>query len=116
MGDGASVAHVQESIKEYADLAMGLTTATSVNDVVQVGELLIAAYRAGGKLVLFGNGGSASDASHIAAEFVGRCTRDRRPLAALSLSDNGAAVTSIANDFGFAQVFARQVRAVVAPG
>jgi D-sedoheptulose 7-phosphate isomerase len=116
MGDGDSARHVEESIREYADLAADLATSAFVRAVADVADVLVATYRAGGRLVLFGNGGSASDASHIAAEFVGRCTRDRRALPALSLSDNGAAVTSIANDFGFAHVFARQVEAFVAPG
>jgi D-sedoheptulose 7-phosphate isomerase len=116
MGDGASAGHVEESIREYGDLATRLAAAPLVAAVVEVADLLVATYRSGGKLVLFGNGGSASDASHIAAEFVGRCTRDRRALAALSLSDNGAAVTSIGNDFGFDQIFARQVEALASPG
>ncbi len=60
---------------------------------------------------MFGNGGSAADATHIAAEFVGRFLVDRRALPALSLSDNASAVTAIGNDYGFERVFARQVEA-----
>lgn len=64
-----------------------------------------------GRTVLFcGNGGSAADATHLAAEFVGRFSTDRASLPALSLSDNTSAVTSIANDYSYAEVFARQVR------
>src|SRR3954452_19287035 len=66
---------------------------------------------AGGTLLIFGNGGSAADAQHLAAEFTGRYMLDRAPLPALALADNTAAVTAIANDFGFDRVFARQVHA-----
>jgi D-sedoheptulose 7-phosphate isomerase len=66
----------------------------------------------GNKLLLFGNGGSAADAQHIAAEFVGRLQRERRPLAAIALTTDTSALTAIANDYGYAEVFARQVRAL----
>jgi D-sedoheptulose 7-phosphate isomerase len=70
------------------------------------------ALRAGGKIVLFGNGGSAADAMHLAAEFLGRFSMDREALPAISLSDNVSAVTAIGNDFGYAQVFERQAFAL----
>ena len=76
---------------------------------------VVAALRAGGTLYTFGNGGSAADAEHLAAELVGRYHRDRRPLAAVALTTNTAALTAIANDYGFEQVFARQVRALAGP-
>jgi D-sedoheptulose 7-phosphate isomerase len=65
---------------------------------------------------LFGNGGSAADAQHIAAEFVGRFNFDRPALPALALSVNSSCVTAIGNDFGFDQVFSRQIEALGAPG
>ena len=68
-------------------------------------------FAAGGTLLIFGNGGSAADAQHLAAEFTGRYMLDRAPLPALALADNTAAVTAIANDYGFDRVFARQVHA-----
>jgi len=74
------------------------------------------ALRTGHKVLLFGNGGSASDATHIAAEFLGRFQRERRPLPAIALSDNTSALTAIANDYGFEQVFARQLRGLASPG
>ena len=81
------------------------------------GRALIAdASARGGKLLVFGNGGSAADATHIAAELVGRFLLERRALPALSLSDNASAVTAIGNDYGFERVFARQVEALGAPG
>lgn len=68
----------------------------------------------GGKLVLFGNGGSAADAQHIAAEFVGRFETERAPLPAIALTTNTSALTAIGNDYAFATIFERQVQALVA--
>jgi D-sedoheptulose 7-phosphate isomerase len=79
-------------------------------------EALIAAYTAGRKALFFGNGGSAADAQHLAAEFLGRYIREREPLPALALSTNTSAVTAIANDYGYEQAFARQLRALSSPG
>jgi D-sedoheptulose 7-phosphate isomerase len=79
-------------------------------------ELLIAAYRNGRKALFFGNGGSAADAQHLAAEFVGRYLRDRPAMPALALHANTSAVTSIANDEGYARVFARQIEAFAVAG
>lgn len=72
---------------------------------------MIATFRRGGKVLFFGNGGSATDAAHLAAEFVGRYRRERPPLPALALATDIAAITCIANDYGFDELFARQVRA-----
>ena len=71
---------------------------------------------AGGKVLFFGNGGSASDAGHLAAELLGRFFVDRRPLAAVALAETTAAMTAIGNDYGYLEVFARQVRALGRPG
>jgi D-sedoheptulose 7-phosphate isomerase len=71
---------------------------------------------AGGKLILFGNGGSAADAQHIAAEFVVRLSGRRPAMAAIALTVNTSVLTAAANDFGFDQVFARQVEALASPG
>jgi D-sedoheptulose 7-phosphate isomerase len=72
--------------------------------------------RAGGKLLIFGNGGSAADAQHLAAELVGRYRRERRPWPAIALTTDTSALTAIGNDYGFDEIFARQVRALAAPG
>jgi D-sedoheptulose 7-phosphate isomerase len=80
--------------------------------VLAIAERIAASLRAGGKLLLAGNGGSAADAQHIAAEFVGRLVRDRAPLSAIALTTDTSALTAIANDYGFEQVFARQLRAL----
>lgn len=79
-------------------------------------DALIAAYRAGHKALFFGNGGSAADAQHLAAEFVGRYLQERRPLPALALHANSSAVTAIANDYGYDQVFARQLEGLAVAG
>jgi D-sedoheptulose 7-phosphate isomerase len=84
---------------------------THAERVVEVGQLLIRAFRDGRKVLLFGNGGSATDASHLAAEFVGRYRRDRAPLPALALATDMAAVTCIANDYDYADIFSRQILA-----
>jgi len=79
--------------------------------IVQVAQVITAAFREGHKVLLFGNGGSSTDASHIAAEFVGRYHRERRPLPAIALATDMAAITCIANDYDYAEIFARQVKA-----
>jgi len=79
--------------------------------IVQVAKLIATAFREGHKVLLFGNGGSATDAAHIAAEFVGRYKRERAPLPAIALATDIAAITCIANDYGYDELFARQVRA-----
>ena len=76
-----------------------------------VAGLMVTAFREGRKVLLFGNGGSATDAAHIAAEFVGRYKRERKPLPAIALATDIAAITCIANDYGFDELFARQIRA-----
>jgi phosphoheptose isomerase len=84
--------------------------------IARAAELLRDAVLAGKKVLLCGNGGSAADAQHIAAELVGRFVLERRPLAAIALTTDTSALTSIANDYGYEHVFARQVDALGAPG
>lgn len=79
-------------------------------------ELVAAALRDGHKLLLFGNGGSAADSQHIAAEFVNRFKIERAPLPALALTTDTSTLTSIANDYGYTEVFAKQVQALGRPG
>src|SRR5690242_15950805 len=80
--------------------------------LISAADALVAAYRAGHKAIFFGNGGSAADAQHLAAEFVGRYLRPRPPLPALALNANSSAVTAIGNDYGYEEVFARQLEAL----
>ena len=80
------------------------------------GGAIMTALAEGHQLLVAGNGGSAAMASHVAAEFAGRCVLDRDPLPAISLAESSTAVTAIANDYGFDQVFVRGMRAVGRPG
>ncbi len=80
-------------------------------DVDHVVTVMVRSMAAGGTLLVCGNGGSAADAQHIAAELTGRFFRDRRPLRALALHGNTSSLTAIANDYGYDQVFAREVGA-----
>lgn len=82
----------------------------------RAGHLLAETFRSGGKLLVFGNGGSAADAQHLAAELVGRFLLDRAGLPAIALTTDTSALTAIANDFGFEQIFARQLEALARPG
>jgi D-sedoheptulose 7-phosphate isomerase len=84
--------------------------------MTKAADALVSAYSAGHKAIFFGNGGSAADAQHLAAEFVGRYLRERVPLPALALNANSSAVTAISNDYGYAEVFARQLEALASPG
>lgn len=84
--------------------------------LADIASALIMALQSGHKLLLFGNGGSAADAQHVAGEFVGRFSRDRAPLSALALTTDTSIMTSVSNDWSFSDVFARQVRALARPG
>lgn len=87
-----------------------------LSTIARATEVLVDAFERGNKVLLFGNGGSAADAQHIAAEFVGRFAFDRDPLPALALSVNTSCLTAIGNDYGFDQVFFRQIEALAHPG
>ena len=84
--------------------------------IQQAGARLAATLQSGGKLMFCGNGGSAADSQHLAAELTGRFIKDRRPLAALALSTDTSALTCISNDYSYDDVFARQVAALGRPG
>lgn len=94
-----SAAVKQQFVREHADR------------IVEVAQRIATAFRESRKVLLFGNGGSATDAAHIAAEFVGRYKRERAPLPAIALATDIAAITCIANDYGYDELFARQIRA-----
>jgi D-sedoheptulose 7-phosphate isomerase len=84
----------------------------SVAATVAAAEAMVAALRAGGKILVCGNGGSASDAQHFAAELVGRFERERPALASIALTTDTSILTAIANDYAYAKIFARQVEAI----
>jgi D-sedoheptulose 7-phosphate isomerase len=81
----------------------------------RVAERMADTLRGGGKVIFFGNGGSAADAQHLAAELVGRYLKERDALPAIALTDNSSSVTAIGNDYGFERVFGRQVEALCKP-
>jgi D-sedoheptulose 7-phosphate isomerase len=104
------------SAAALADALAGHRTALATieslsDDLGWAADLIARAFAADGRLLVCGNGGSAADAQHIAAEFVGRYLKDRAPYSAIALSTNTSAITAIGNDYGFDEVFARQVRA-----
>lgn len=103
-------------LRMHAEMAQALADEATAAAVADAARDLAERFAAGSTLLIFGNGGSAADAQHLAAEFTGRYLLDRAPLPALALADNPAAVTAIANDYGFDQVFARQVRAFAGDG
>ena len=86
-----------------------------IPEIAQAAAWIVSSYDNGGKLVLFGNGGSAGDAQHIAAELVGRFERERRALPAIALTTNSSTLTAIGNDYGYDKIFSRQVEAWVQP-
>jgi len=112
--DAAAHAERLRVIARVLDDAVALhreVRAGSLEAVASAAEVIATAYAQGGKVLAFGNGGSAADAQHFAAELVGRFERDRRGMAALALSTDTCVLTSVANDYGFERVFARGVEA-----
>ena len=106
-----------ETIKKELD--MHIQTATSIKQIfseIEAASLLaIETIKENGKLLLFGNGGSAADAQHISAELVGRFKKERRGLPAIALTTDTSAITSIGNDFGYDLIFRRQLEALLSP-
>ena len=84
--------------------------------VYELGHKIYDSMKEGGKLLIMGNGGSAADAQHIAAEFVGRFFKERRALPAIALNTNTSSLTAIANDYSYEDIFSRQVEALAKPG
>jgi D-sedoheptulose 7-phosphate isomerase len=107
---------IRHRIIESAEAKRALLDDVLVDQVAELATLVGDALRRGNKVLFFGNGGSAADATHLAAEFVGRYVLEREPLNAVSLTDNGSALSGIGNDYGYDAVFARQVRALGHPG
>ncbi|MBI2936090.1 MAG: SIS domain-containing protein [Chloroflexi bacterium] len=105
---------MREELSEDAHIKLALAR-DSVGVIAEIARTLVRTYQHGGKVVLFGNGGSAADAQHIAAELVGRLLLPHRPaMPAIALTVNTSVLTAIANDFGYESLFARQVEALVA--
>lgn len=113
------VLHVEEKMRErIKDILLESIQVkeeilrNQIDSICQIAQLMIDCLRKGGKVIVFGNGGSASDSQHIAAELVGRFKKDRSALAGIALTTNTAILTSLANDYGYDVVFSRQLEAI----
>lgn len=107
--------HIQKRLRESAELKLSLGPAV-LEPLQALVDATGRALEQGRKLLVFGNGGSAADAQHIAAELVGRYVRERRGLPAIALTTDTSILTSVGNDYGFDRLFERQVEALASPG
>jgi len=107
---------ILEQIQEHQEVIRSISSAAFVNQITSVCELVADTLKKGSKILLFGNGGSAADAQHIAAEFSGRFVKERRAYPAIALTTDTSALTAIGNDYGFNKVFSRQIEALAVPG
>jgi D-sedoheptulose 7-phosphate isomerase len=114
-GSDATLASAQQEIQDSIAVQTELAKC-GVRALVQAATMIAECLRVGGKLIAFGNGGSAADAQHLSAELVGRYRSDRRALAAIALTTDTSALTSIGNDLGFDHIFSRQLEAIGKPG
>ena len=103
--------HIIKIFKESGHLK-DVFVGENLEVIVSVVEGITAALKAGNKILLFGNGGSAADAQHLAAEFVNRFIIERPPLPAIALSTDTSIITSIGNDYDFSEIFSKQIRAI----
>ena len=102
--------------KESIQVKENFIDEKNIDKILEVAKIIAGAFNEGKKVILFGNGGSSTDASHIAAEFVNRFKRERPGLPALSLNTDMAVITSIANDYDFSDIFAKQLKALSVEG
>ena len=107
----AIVEQLREAARLYAEVPPPL-----IDLIAQAGKRMSEAIRGGRKLIWFGNGGSATQSQHMAAEFVGRFQKERRSLPSISLTENMASVTAIGNDYAFERIFSRQLEGLAHPG
>ena len=105
---------ISQQIAESAKLVGQIATQKTI--ILEIANIICNAFRVGNKVLLFGNGGSATDAQHIAGELAGRFYRDRNPLPAIALNTDTCSLTAIANDYGYEEIFSRQVRCLAQKG
>jgi D-sedoheptulose 7-phosphate isomerase len=110
----SSTDEIRRQLEESARVKLSFSSEL-IERIGQFAEKSAAALRAGGKIVFFGNGGSAADALHLAAELVVKLRNDRRGLAAMALTTNPSVLTAAGNDYGFERIFSRQIESLVAP-
>lgn len=106
-----SIAIINEAFKRHNDTFTKLNTEPFIALIQQAGDMLVESARMNTTLMICGNGGSASDAEHLAGEWVGRYKKERRPLSAIALASDTASLTAIANDYGYENIFSRQIEA-----
>jgi D-sedoheptulose 7-phosphate isomerase len=111
----AMIDAIRRTVSESLELKKTFFDANAER-IAALAERICQVLEAGHKVLLYGNGGSAADAQHIAAEWVGRFRRERRALAAIALTTDTSILTAVGNDYGYEQVFARQLRALGSPG
>ncbi len=107
---------ILNQIQDHIKVADLITDQYFVHQIAEACTLVVNTLKNGNKILIFGNGGSAADAQHIAAEFTGRFVKERRGLPAIALTTDTSALTSIGNDYSFERVFDRQVEALSKPG
>lgn len=112
-----SLEKIRTTLQENIDTKTALLhDEACLKKLLEVAGVLKSVLQAGHKVILCGNGGSAADSQHIAAEFIGRFEQERRPMAAISLTTDTSAITAIGNDYGYEQVFSRQLEGIGKPG
>lgn len=110
---GEILKYIEENIMLSSNL---LNDVKILKDIENVVNIIYECFKKQNKVIFMGNGGSASDASHLVAELVGKLDKERRPLQAVSLSCNEAIITALGNDYGYENIYARQIEAIVKPG
>lgn len=112
--------HMREKIRKIFEEAIQVTEkfldGDTIDRILEVSKVVAGSFNDGKKLILFGNGGSSADASHIAAEFINRFKRERPGLPAIALNTDMAVITAIANDYDFSEIFAKQLKAIADEG
>lgn len=113
MHEGGSLSHIESLICDHLNVIEALRSRLSI--IEAMGEEFVSCLQGGGRVFWLGNGGSAADCQHLAAELVGRFELDRRGLASIALTTDSSILTSVGNDYGFEEIFARQIQALCRP-
>ena len=106
---------IKNEFNEHIEISKK-TMEASISNIEVAANICINSLKNGNKILIFGNGGSAADAQHIAAEIIGRYKTERKGLAAIALTTDSSVLTSISNDFGYQEIFKRQIEALARPG
>ncbi len=103
---------IKEIIEETIEVKKLLLDTGCINKILRISEEIILSFKNNGKVIIFGNGGSAADAQHMVCELVGRFKKERKPLPAISLTVNTSSITAISNDYSYDEIFKRQLEAL----